>query len=189
MVYSLDTISQLGTNTNEEDVVMRNMQTHLALVGKVMAAVFVVVAVMGIYSNSYAKGKYGKLQFNPEVIPRFASTDPLPTNMDIYFSGPADRPYAMIGIIKGTPFDPNIWRPIAEDAENIGKWRQMIHDYNDMLANPYFGYDMHDPDGKVFGKWISFERRTTIKKTKNGKLTVYTPDVSFRDPDPQRIGP
>jgi hypothetical protein len=168
-------------------MVMKNMRSHLLLVGRVLTAVMVLAAVMGFYSNSYAKGKYGRLQYNPEVIPRFASTEPLPDNMDIYFSGPADRPFAMIGIIKGTPFDPNIWRPISEDAENIAKWRQMIHDYNDMLASPYFGYDMLDPNGKVFGKWISFERRTTIKMTKDNKITVYTPDIPLRG-DPQRIG-
>jgi hypothetical protein len=165
------------------------MKRSKAILFVAMSAIFM-VAVLGAFSDSHAKGKYGKLQYNPEVIPRFASTDPLPTNMDVYFSGPADRPYAMIGIIKGTPFDPNIWRPISEDAENIGKWRKMIHDYNDMLANPYFGYDMLDPNGKVFGKWISFERRTVIKMTRDNKITVYTPSVGGRfDDDPQRIGP
>ena len=168
---------------------MNDVKTRLALVGRVLTAVVFLIAILGLFSNSYAKSKkFGKLQYNPEVIPRFASTEPLPKNMDIYFSGPADRPFAMIGIIKGTPFDPNIWRPIAEEAENIGKWRQMIHDYNDMLANPYFGYDMLDPDGKVFGKWIAYERRTTIKMTRDNKITVYTPDVPLRG-DPQRIGP
>ncbi|MHC5141539.1 MAG: hypothetical protein ACYSOD_05950 [Planctomycetota bacterium] len=168
---------------------MNDVKTRLALVGRVLTAVVFLIAILGLFSNSYAKSKkFGKLQYNPEVIPRFASTEPMPKNMDIYFSGPADRPFAMIGIIKGTPFDPNIWRPIAEEAENIGKWRQMIHDYNDMLANPYFGYDMLDPDGKVFGKWISYERRTTIKMTRDNKITVYTPDVPLRG-DPQRIGP
>jgi len=171
-------------------MVMKNMRAHLLLVGKILTAVFFLVAVMGLFSNSYAKSKkFGKLQYNPEVIPKFASTEPLPKNMDIYFSGPADRPFAMIGIIKGTPFDPNIWRPISDEAVNIGKWRQMIHDYNDMLANPYFGYDMLDPDGKVFGKWISYERRTTIKMTRDNKITVYTPEGPIRlDDDPQRIG-
>jgi len=140
---------------------MKNMRMHLVLVGKFMTGVVFLIAVMGIFSSSYAKDKFGRLKYNPEVIPRFASSAPLPENINIFFSGPADRPFAMIGIIKGTPFDPNIWRPISEDAENIAKWRKMIHDYNDMLASPYFGYDTLDPNCKVFGKWISFERRTT----------------------------
>lgn len=166
---------------------MKVIQTHPATTGRILITVFVLAAVMFLYSNSYAKGKYGKLQYNPEVIPKFASSAPMPADMDIYFSGPADRPYAMIGVIKGTPFDPQIWQPISEEAENINKWRQMIRDYNDMLADPYFGYDMIDPQGKIFGKWLSFERRTTIKMTKDGKITVYTPDVPFRG-DPQRFG-
>ena len=66
------------------------------------------------------------------------------------------------------------------EAENIGKWRFMIEEYNDLLMEPYWGYDMLDPDGKVFGKWISFERRAVIKMTKDNKITVYTPDVSER---------
>lgn len=159
------------------------------LTGKILTAVFLLLTSIIISSNSMAGGKeFGRLQYNPNVIPVFGSSAPLPSDMDIYFSGPADRPYAVIGIIKGTPFDPNIWRPISEEAENIEKWRAMISSYNDMLANPYFGYDILDPDGKVVGKWISFERRTTIKRTKDDKLTVYTPDVPFRG-DPQRIGP
>ena len=66
----------------------------------------------------------------------------------------------------------------------------MIHDYNDMLANPYFGYDILGPEGKVVGKWISYQRDTVVKMTKEGKLTVYTPDHPIRiSEDPQRIGP
>jgi hypothetical protein len=167
------------------------MKTHWASMGKALAVVISLVAVMGVFSNSYAKDKkFGRIQYNPDVIPVFGSAAPLPANMDIYFSGPADRPYAVIGIIKGTPFDPNIWRPISEEAENIGKWRQMIHDYNDMLARPYFGYDILDPDGKVVGKWISYQRETVVKMTKENKISVYTPDGPRRfSDDPQRIGP
>jgi hypothetical protein len=167
---------------------MKNVRLNLSLSGRFIMALFVLAALIGTNSNSHAKEKYGRLKYNPEIISKFASYAPLPEDIKIYFSGPADRPYAVIGIAKEVPFDPNIWRPISEEAENIQKWRRMIADYNDMLANPYFGYDMLDPEGKIFGKWISFERQTTIKRTKDGKLNVYTPDVPFRG-NPQRIGP
>ena len=166
------------------------MRSRLVLIGKVLTAVFILVAVMGLFSNSYARSKkFGSMKFNSSIISDFGSSVPLPTNLDIYFSGPADRPYAVIGIIKGTPFDPNIWQPISIDAENIGKWRYMIENFNDLLANPYFGYDLLGPDGKVFGHWLSYERRTTIKMTRDNKITVYTPDGPIRlDDDPQRFG-
>jgi len=168
---------------------MKSVQDRLVLIGRIMAAIFVIIAVTGVFSNSHAQGKYGRLKYNPEIIHRFASSAPLPTDMDVYFSGPADRPYAMIGIIKGVSFDPNIWRPISEEAENINKWRQMIHDYNDMLANPYFGYDILDPAGKIIGKWISYQRDTVVKMTNDNKITVYTPEGPRRmSDDPQRIG-
>ena len=167
---------------------MKNSKRHMRMVGVVVMSAFLVVAVMGVFSDSYAKGKRGSLKFNAAIISKFGSSVPLPTNMDVYFSGPADRPFAVIGIIKGTPFDPNIWRPISIEAENIGKWRYMIQEHNDLLIEPYWSYDMLDPDGKVFGKWLSFERRTTIKMTRDNKITVYTPDVPLRG-DPQRIGP
>ena len=159
---------------------MKKLKSHLSLIGKVIIAVFFLVAVMGIFSDSYAKSKHGSLKYNSAIITKFGSSVPLPTNMDVYFSGPADRPDAVIGIIKGTAFDPNIWRPISMEAENIGKWRYMIENYNDLLMNPYWGYDMLDPAGKVFGKWISKERRAVIKMTKDNKITVYTPDVPMR---------
>ena len=158
------------------------------MTGTVMIAVFFFVAVTGVCSDSYAKGrKFGSLKYNPNVIPGFASSAPLPDNLDIYFYGPADRPYAVIGIIKGTPFDSNVWEPIATDQEKVGKWRYLIANYNDMLFSPYFGYDILDLNGKVVGKWISYERHAVVKMTKDNKLTVYPPDVPFRwDSDPRR---
>jgi hypothetical protein len=177
--------------TSVKEASMKNCTGYLKSVSMVLMAALFMVAAMGELSSSYARSKkFGSLKFNSSIISKFGSSVPLPTNMDVYFSGPADRPFAVIGIIKGTPFDPNIWQPISMDAENIGKWRQMIERYNDMLANPYFGYDILDPSGKVVGKWLSYQRDTVIKMTKDNKLTVYTPDGSFaRGSDPQRIGP
>ena len=55
---------------------MKNMRTHLVLVGKFMTGVVFLIAVMGVFSNSYAKDKFGRLKYNPEVIPKFASSAP-----------------------------------------------------------------------------------------------------------------
>jgi hypothetical protein len=159
---------------------MKNTKSYLVMTGKVMTAVFFLVAVMGIFSNSYAKGKHGSMKYNAAIVPKFATSVTMQENLDVYFYGPADRPYAVIGIIKGTPFDPIMWEPISSDAENIGKWRYLVENYNDMLRNPYWGYDMLDPDGKVFGHWLSYERRTVIKMSKDNKLQVYTPDERSR---------
>jgi hypothetical protein len=170
---------------------MKNSKRHRKTVGVMVMTALFMVAAMGELSSSYARSKkFGSLKFNAAIISKFGSSVPLPTNMDVYFSGPADRPFAVIGIIKGTPFDPNIWRPISIEAENIGKWRHMIENYNDMLTKPYFGYDILDPSGKIVGKWLSYQRNTVIKMTKDNKITVYPPDGSFaRGSDPQRIGP
>ena len=168
---------------------MKNAKRYLRSVGLMIMAAFFLVAVTGVFSNSYAGSKYGKLKYNPSIIHKFGSSAELPKDMDIYFSGPADRPFAVIGIYKGVNFDPNIWQPISIDAENIGKWRDMIENYNDMLDSPYFGYDILDPNGKVIGKWLSYQRRTVVKMEKGNKITVYTPDGSFaRGSDPQRMG-
>jgi hypothetical protein len=162
---------------------MKNTKSYFTAVSAVILASLFFLAVMGTFSNSYAKGKHGSMKYNSAIITKFGSSVPLPDNMDVYFSGPADRPDAVIGIIKGTAFDPNIWRPISMEAENIGQWRYMIENYNDLLMDPYWSYDMLDPDGKVFGKWISHVRRTVIKMTKDNKITVYTPDVRGRATD------
>ncbi len=170
---------------------MKNCKGYLISVCVVIMSALFIVAAMGEFSDSYARSKkFGSLKFNAAIISTFGSSVPLPTNMDIYFSGPADRPFAVIGIYKDVAFDPNIWRPISMEAENIGKWRHMIENYNDMLANPYFGYDILDPDGKVVGKWLSYQRSTVVKMTKDNKITVYTPDAGTRwGDDPQRMGP
>ena len=159
---------------------MKNIKSYLAMASAIFFTSLFLLAVMGSFSDSYAKGEHGSMKYNAAIIVKFGSSATLPTNMDIYFYGPADRPDAVIGIIKGTAFDPNIWRLIAMEAEEIGKWRYLIETYNDLLDRPYWGYDMLDPDGKVFGKWISTERRAVIKMTKDNKITVYTPNVQQR---------
>jgi len=159
---------------------MKNIKSYLATASAIFFASLFLLAVMGSFSDSYAKGEHGSMKYNATVITKFGSSSPLPDNLDVYFHGPADRPDAVIGIIKGTAFDPNIWRPIAMEAEEIGKWRYLIETYNDLLQDPYWGYDMLDPDGKLFGKWISTERRAVIKMTKDNKITVYTPNVQQR---------
>ena len=164
-----------------EGTAMKNTNSYLAKVSAVILTSLFFLAVRGAFSDTYAKRKkHGSMKYNSAIIAKFGSSVPLPTNMDVYFYGPADRPYAVIGIIKGTPFDPIMWQPISIDAENIDKWRYLVENYNDLLENPYWSYDMFDPDGKVFGKWISFERRTVIKMTKDNKIAVYTPDVRIR---------
>lgn len=167
---------------------MKNWKRFLRTISMLMAALLM-VTVMGEFSSSHARSKkFGKLKYNPKIIHKFGSSAELPKDMDVYFSGPADRPYAVIGIYKDVDFDPNIWQPISIDAENIGKWRYMIENYNDMLANPYFGYDILDPDGKIIGKWISYQRDTVVKRVKGSKITVYTPEGPVRiSDDPQRI--
>jgi hypothetical protein len=173
-----------------EETNMKNAKRYLRSVGMMIMAALFLVTVMGVFSNSYAGSKYGRLKFNHSIIHKFGSSAELPKDMDIYFSGSADRPDAVIGIYKDVNFDPNIWRPISIEAENIGKWRYMIENNNDLLANPYFGYDILDPNGKVIGKWISYQRNTVVKMEKGNKITVYTPDGGTRwDDDPQRMGP
>ena len=159
---------------------MQNGKSYFTVVGTVFLASLFFLAVMGTFSNSYAKGKHGSMKYNSAIITKFGSSATLPDNLDVYFYGPADRPDAVIGIIKGTPFDSEGWRPIAHEAEQIGKWRYLIETYNDLLSDPYWGYDLYGPDGKIFGKWISYVRRTVVKMTKDNKISVYPPDVSIR---------
>jgi hypothetical protein len=83
---------------------MKNTKSYLVMIGKVMTAVFFLVAVMGVFSDSYAKGKHGSMKYNASIVPKFGTSVKIPENLDVYFYGPADRPYAVIGIIKGTPY-------------------------------------------------------------------------------------
>jgi len=159
---------------------MKNEKSFFTVVGAVILTSLFFLAVMGTFSESYAKGKHGSMKYNSAIITKFGSSVKIPDNLDVYFYGPADRPDAVIGIIKGTPFDSEGWRPIAHEAEQIGKWRYLIETYNDLLSDPYWGYDLYGPDGKIFGKWISYVRRTVVKMTKDNKISVYPPDVSIR---------
>ena len=159
---------------------MKNRKSYFVMASAVFLTSLFLLAIMGTFSDTYAKGKHGSMKYNAAIIPKFKSSVAVQENLDVYFYGPADRPYAVIGIIKGTSFDSVMWEPISSDAENIGKWRYLVENHNDMLRNPYWGYDLLDPNGKVFGHWLSYERRTVIKMSKDNKLQVYTPDETSR---------
>ena len=163
-----------------EGVSMKNRKSYFVMASSVILTSLFLLTIIGTFSDIYAKGKHGSMKYNAAIIPKFATSVNVQENLDVYFYGWADRPYAVIGIIKGTPFDSVMWESISSDAENIGKWRDLIENYNDLLRNPYWGYDMLDPDGKLFGYWLSYERRTVIKMSKDNKLQVYTPDVRTR---------
>ena len=96
---------------------MKNEKNLFTVVGAVILTSLFFLAVMGTFSDSYAKSKkHGSMKFNSAIITKFGSSVKIPENLDVYFYGPADRPDAVIGIIKGTPFDSETWRPIALEA-------------------------------------------------------------------------
>ena len=60
---------------------MKNLRILMALVCKLTAAMYVMIFIMGAFSNASAKDKeFGRLKYNPEIISKFASYAPLPKN-------------------------------------------------------------------------------------------------------------
>ena len=79
---------------------MKNMKSYLATGSAIFFTSLFLLAVMGSFSDSYAKGEHGSMKYNATVITKFGSSSPLPDNLDVYFSGPADRPDAVSGLLK-----------------------------------------------------------------------------------------
>ena len=64
---------------------MKNEKSLFKVVGAVILTSLFFLAVMGTFSNSYAKGKHGSMKFNSTIITKFGSSVPLPDNLDVYF--------------------------------------------------------------------------------------------------------
>jgi hypothetical protein len=114
----------------------------------------------------------GRLQNSPEVTELFKSSQILP-NHKYYVSGFQRIPYAIIAIDNNYELRIRNWKPIDIDSASLNQLvYRMEHVYS---LNPR-GYWILDQDGSRVGAWYSSQIQTRIKRDREGRIEVASPE-------------
>ena len=114
----------------------------------------------------------GRLQNSPEVTEQFKSSQILP-NHKYYVSGFQRIPYAIIAIDNNYELRIRYWKPLDIDSAALNQLvYRMEHVYS---LNPRGAWIL-DQDGSRVGAWYSSQFHTKVKRDKEGRIVVATPD-------------
>jgi hypothetical protein len=115
----------------------------------------------------------GRLQNSPEVTEQFKSSQILP-NHNYYVSGFLRIPYAIIAIDNNYELRIRNWKPLDIDSSALNQLvYRMEHVYS---LNPRGAWIL-DQDGSRVGAWYSSQFHTKVKRDKEGRIVVATPDA------------
>jgi hypothetical protein len=114
----------------------------------------------------------GRLQGSPEVTEIFKSSQILPNHQ--YYAGGFQRiPYAIIAVDNNYQLRVGRWKPIKMDSVSLNQLvYRMEHVYS---LNPRGAWIL-DHEGNRLGAWYSSHYQTTVKREKENRIVVVSPE-------------
>lgn len=114
----------------------------------------------------------GRLEGSPEVTRAFEESEILP-NHQYYISGFQTLPYAIIAVDDNYQLRPGRWTPIDMNSTvlNVLTYR-MDQVYS---LNPRGAWIL-DSDGNRLGAWYSSQYQTTIRRGKDNRILIVSPE-------------
>ncbi len=136
---------------------------------------FAAVTVLAACSENY-----GRLQRSEEVDRIFKTYRVLPGHK-YYYTGPAGRPDAIMGIHNDYTLETTQWTPFdpADNTLKTGVDSINFH-HSTRVRNYPYGFIILDPAGRQVGIWYSIWDWTTVIMEKDNRLKVFPP--AQRDP-------
>ena len=117
--------------------------------------------------------RYGKLERSREVTRAFETLQPSP-QLNYYWYGLGNIPYAIIGIEKSYRLRPGAWQPVELTPQILRGWiRQMDIVYDGF---PPYGFRILDDDGEQIGVWYSSKQWTTVILEGENQVAVIAPE-------------
>ena len=121
-----------------------------------------------------ASGDYGSLRPSSDVSDMFVK-GPLSSDYRYYYSGPVNKPRAIIGIAPQFTLETTRWKPVSPDSGQIGTMMAALTGFKGFAA-VNFGSTILDPQGNRIGVWYSTEADTaTVKMLGDNVVAVYPP--------------
>jgi len=122
-------------------------------------------------------GNYGYLQRSEEVYNVFKTYRVLPDHK-YYYTGPAGRPDAIIGIHSDYTLETTQWTQFDPSDGTLKTGVDSINfHYSTRVRNYPFGFTILDPDGRQVGVWYSIWDWTTVVMEEDNRIKVFPPVV------------
>jgi hypothetical protein len=121
----------------------------------------------------------GGLHLSREVNNLFESYQVL-DNYNYYYSGPDNRPNAILGIHKDYTLRSNLWKPVDLTPDQLRLWIRMMTDHRGTTLRTY-GARVIAPDGNDIGMWYSPWNWTAVRMEDDRHVVINTPVRSPMD--------
>jgi len=131
-----------------------------------------ILAMMALIFAGCSASISGRLQSSPEVTEVFKSSQILPDHQ-YYVSGFQRIPYAIIAVDHNYQLQSSRWQPIDMNPTSLNQLiYRMEHVYS---LNPRGAWIL-DHEGNRMGIWYSSRYQTLVKREKDNRLVVVSPD-------------
>jgi len=136
---------------------------------------FFTIIVLTIVMLWGCTGNYGNIQRSREAGRSFENFQ-VYADHHYYFSGPANIPYAIIGIHENYTLKTGLWKRVDLTSDQLRMWLDL--GMQGTLGFPPSGSYIFGPDGQKIGIWYSIFKGTVVKM-ENDNVVVVHPPSSF----------
>jgi hypothetical protein len=136
---------------------------------------FLIIMLLSIMILWGCSGNYGLIQRSREAGRSFENFQVFDDHV-YYFSGPANIPYAIIGIHKDYELKTKLWKKVDLTSEQLRMWLDL--GMQGTLGYPPYGSYIYGPNRENIGIWYSIFNGTVVKM-ENDNIVVVHPPSSF----------
>jgi hypothetical protein len=131
-----------------------------------------ILATMAVIMAGCSAPLSGRLQNSPQVTEAFRSSQVL-AGHTYYISGFQRIPYAIIAVDNSYQLRAGRWQPIDLDSTALN---QLIYRMEHVYSLSPKGAWILDQEGNRLGAWYSSQYQTKVKREKDNRIVVVSPD-------------
>jgi hypothetical protein len=135
----------------------------------------VLIVLLAFVVGCAGSGNYGRLQRSRDVDQIFRTYRVLPDHL-YYFTGPAGRPDAIMGIRNEYTLETTQWTQFSPSGDTLRKAVDSINFYHHTGVHYFpYGFFIVDPEGSRLGIWYSIWDWTTVIVKDDNRIEVFPP--------------
>jgi hypothetical protein len=132
----------------------------------------IIILLLALSMLLGCSGNYGHIQKSREAGRSFENLQ-ISGDHIYYYSGPAARPYAVIGIHEDYTLKTRLWKRIDLTSDQLRMWLSL--GMQGTLGSPPSGSYIFGPDGQKIGIWYSIFNHTVVKMENDNVVVVHPP--------------
>lgn len=142
-----------------------------------MRSIVLLLLVIGVgaaLSGCLSCPECGTLQRQNDISSMFWNYEVVP-GYDYYYSGPEDRPSAVMAMDPSYTIQSSFWKPINLEGDELSKWMEDRFAWKQSSRMRYNGAEILDPNGKRAGIFFSKFDDLVTKFQGDKVIEVYPP--------------